>query len=150
MRTESTAPLERLISFYIHATHAGERLLYPHRKPVDIGEPPPDCPIPRFTDDTSTLNWFDTERECLLAAQAEAKKHGWKEFVWKLAWTLHGYLWRTGHLNEQPLPARYLALPVNHLGGQGQSRAFRRSRIYPLGHQQGRRQGGRVRLPEQI
>lgn len=91
--------LRRLISFYVHATHSGERLLYPDRKPIDI------CPsaykIPVFPDDDSALTWFDVELPCLLAAQTAAARQGWHEFVWQLAWTLHGYLWRRGHLQEQ-------------------------------------------------
>jgi hypothetical protein len=101
-----TAALRRLISYYIHATHAGERLLYPHRKPIEITEATADYALPSFvkvvpTDDTLILHWFDTEHFCLLAAQTAAVKRGWHEFVWKLAWTMHGYLWRRGHLHEQ-------------------------------------------------
>ncbi|HWC78644.1 MAG TPA: tetratricopeptide repeat protein [Pseudonocardiaceae bacterium] len=96
-----TDALRRLISYYVYATYAGERLLYPHRKNVEIGEPPADYPIPIFDDDTSILQWFDAERFCLLTAQEAAVKRGWHRFVWQLAWTLHGYLWRRGHLLEQ-------------------------------------------------
>lgn len=79
------AALERLLSYYIHATYAGERLLYPHRKQVDIGKPPDYLELPRFTDDTSILKWFDDEHPCLMAAQATAVKQGWHESVWQLA-----------------------------------------------------------------
>lgn len=92
---------KHLIRFYVHATYVGERKLYPHRKQVDIGKPPADYMLPTFDDDADVLAWFDGERACLLAAQAAAGKHGWHELVWQLAWTLHGYLWRRGHLNEQ-------------------------------------------------
>jgi hypothetical protein len=95
------AALRRLIHYYVHATYAGERLLYPHRKNVDVGPPPPDYPVPHSGGDTSILNWFDAEHFCLLAAQEAAVKHEWHQFVWQLGWTLHGYLWRRGHLLEQ-------------------------------------------------
>lgn len=98
---EGEAGLRRLISYYVHATYAGERLLYPHRKDVDIGPPPSDYPIPLFEDDASILQWFDDEHFCLLAAQEAAVKREWHRLVWQLAWTLHGYLWRRGHLPEQ-------------------------------------------------
>jgi tetratricopeptide (TPR) repeat protein len=101
VRDDGVAALRRLLSYYVHATYVGERLLYPHRKAVEIGEPPAKYPIPSFADDTSILKWFDVEHACLLAAQAAAVKMGWHEFVWQLAWTLHGYLWRRGHLHEQ-------------------------------------------------
>jgi tetratricopeptide (TPR) repeat protein len=98
---EAAAKLRRLIAYYIHSSYAGERLLYPDRKKVDIGEPPSGFEIPRFTDDTSILKWFDEEHPCLIAAQAAATRLGWQECIWQLAWTLHGYLWRRGHLHEQ-------------------------------------------------
>lgn len=91
--------LRRLISFYVHATYFGERLLYPDRKPTDIG--PSTYEVPVFTDDVSTLTWFDVELPCLLVAQTAAARQGWHEFVRQLAWTLHSYLWRRGHLQEQ-------------------------------------------------
>lgn len=95
-----TAALRRLISFYIQASHTGERLLYPDRMPIEIEKVAHDA-IPAFVDDTSILTWFDEELPCLLAAQTTASQHGWHSFVWQLAWTLHGYLWRRGHLREQ-------------------------------------------------
>lgn len=98
---DDTKPLRQLVSYYIHASHAGERLLYPHRKPIDIGDPPDDFPVPDFADDAEVLEWFDVEHACLLAAQQAAVREGWPELVWQLAWTLHGYLVRRGHLHEQ-------------------------------------------------
>jgi tetratricopeptide (TPR) repeat protein len=95
-----TAALRRLISFYVQASYVGERLLYPDRKPIEI-ERPTHEEIPAFADDASILTWFDVELPCLLAAQKTASQHGWHSFVWQLAWTLHGYLWRRGHLRAQ-------------------------------------------------
>jgi tetratricopeptide (TPR) repeat protein len=98
---EAVAKLRHLIAYYIHSSYAGERLLYPDRNQVDIGKPPADFEIPSFIDDTSVLKWFDEEHPCLITAQTAAKRLGWHECVWQLAWTLHGYLWRRGHLHEQ-------------------------------------------------
>lgn len=107
---------KRWIAFYVHATYAGERKLYPHRKPVDIGQPPATYDLPSFVDDASILRWFDIERACLLAAQAAAQNHSWHELVWQLAWTLHGYLWRRGHLYEQQTTWRAGLTAAQQLG----------------------------------
>jgi tetratricopeptide (TPR) repeat protein len=93
--------LRRLVGFYIHASYAGERLLYPHRKPIDVGDRPGHFATPDFADDAAILAWFDTEHAGLLAAQQAAVRHDWPELVWQLAWTMHGYLLRRGHLHEQ-------------------------------------------------
>jgi tetratricopeptide (TPR) repeat protein len=95
-----TEALRRLISFYVQASYAGERQLYPDRKPIAIEEVTTEA-VPAFVDDASILTWFDAELPCLLAAQKTASDHGWHSFVWQLAWTLHGYLWRRGHLRDQ-------------------------------------------------
>jgi tetratricopeptide (TPR) repeat protein len=95
-----TEALRRLISFYVQASYAGERQLYPDRKPIAIEKVANEA-VPAFADDASILTWFDAELPCLLAAQTTASDHGWHSFAWQLAWTLHGYLWRRGHLREQ-------------------------------------------------
>jgi tetratricopeptide (TPR) repeat protein len=93
------AAVRRLIEFYLHAAHAGERALYPDRNPIQIDDP--ESELPHFADDTAVLAWFDTELPCLLAAQATAARHGWDTLVWQLGWVLHGYLWRRGRIHEQ-------------------------------------------------
>ncbi|HEV7652027.1 MAG TPA: tetratricopeptide repeat protein [Actinophytocola sp.] len=97
---EHTA-LRRLIDYYVHASYAAERRLYPHRKPIDLSDPPKGFPVVAFGDDADILDWFRAEHQCLLAAQSAAAKLGWHPWVWQLAWTLHGYLWRRGHLHDQ-------------------------------------------------
>ncbi|RSN61373.1 SARP family transcriptional regulator [Amycolatopsis sp. WAC 04182] len=98
---QALGKLNRLISYYIHAGYAGERMLYPDRKKVEIGDAPVEFELPSFTDDSSILAWFDQEHPCLIAAQTTAERLGWQTQVWQLAWILHGYLWRRGHLHEQ-------------------------------------------------
>ncbi|MGW4527930.1 ATP-binding protein [Amycolatopsis sp. NPDC004378] len=100
-RSGGVQALRRLVGFYLHAGYAGERLLYPHRKPIDIGDRPVPFVIPDFADDAAVLAWFDAEHAGLLAAQQAAARQEWPELVWQLAWTLHGYLLRRGHLHEQ-------------------------------------------------
>ncbi|QUQ67022.1 tetratricopeptide repeat protein [Kutzneria sp. CA-103260] len=115
-RSGGTPALRQLVSFYIHASYVGERLLYPHRKPIDIGERPSHFAIPNFPDDASILSWFDVEHAGLLAAQQAAVRHGWPELAWQLAWTMHGYLLRRGHLHEQLTTWRIALTAARQLG----------------------------------
>jgi hypothetical protein len=94
-----TAAVHRLVEFYLHAAHSGERALYPHRNPITISDPTSE--LPQFADDTAAMTWFDTELPCLLAAQHTAEEHQWDTLVWQLGWVLHGYLWRRGRIHEQ-------------------------------------------------
>jgi len=89
------------VGYYLHTAHTGERLLYPDRQPISSSEPVPGHSVPRLRDDASTLSWFAVEHLCLLAVQTVAVEQGWHRLVWQLAWALHGYLWRRGHIRDQ-------------------------------------------------
>lgn len=84
-------PLRGLVNFLLRKAYAGERQLYPYRRPVDI---PPE-PM------TDTIAWFDAEHPCLLAAQELAAERGWHREVWQLAWSLDTYHRRRGYLRDQ-------------------------------------------------
>ena len=96
-----TDALRRLIDHYVHASYVAERRLYPHRNPITVGAAPAGFTPMAFDSDAAILEWFRAEHPCLLAAQSTAVKLGWHTTVWQLAWTLHGYLWRRGHIHDQ-------------------------------------------------
>lgn len=95
----STAAITRLVSYHLHTAYLAERQLYPHRRDIKIN-------VERtwhtsFADDAAALDWFNAEHACLLATQSAAAEHGWHQAVWQMAWTMHGYLWRRGHVRDQ-------------------------------------------------
>jgi tetratricopeptide (TPR) repeat protein len=95
------AGLRRLVEYYTHTAYTGDRALDRHRTPITISSPVSGCHPGSVEDDTSALAWFDTEHACLLAAQDLAIEHGWYTLVWQLAWALHTFHWRRGHLRGQ-------------------------------------------------
>jgi tetratricopeptide (TPR) repeat protein len=95
------AALQRLAGFLLHTSYAAERLLAPHRPPVDIGAPAAGCsPVP-LADQDAALRWFTAEHPCLLAVQRLALESGWAAFVWQLAWSTDTYHYRRGDLLQQ-------------------------------------------------
>jgi tetratricopeptide (TPR) repeat protein len=96
-----TGALRRLVDHYVHASYGAERRLYPHRNAIDVGTPPQGFAPASFDSDAAILEWFRAEHLCLLTAQSRAVTLGWHTSVWQLAWTLHGYLWRRGHIHDQ-------------------------------------------------
>lgn len=92
--------LRRLVDFYLHTAVAGDRLLDPHRRPIDAGEPVTGCrPLPP-RDKEAVLAWFTAEHTNLLAAQRSAAEHGWHGRVWTLAGALDTFHnWR-GHIHD--------------------------------------------------
>lgn len=99
---EVRAPaLRRLADYYLHGAYAGDRLLYPHRQPIELTQLPAGVYPPPLRDEAAALRWFDAERLCIPAIHRLASDRGWYEVVWQLAWALHTYYLRRGHLHEQ-------------------------------------------------
>lgn len=94
------AALRRVVDFYLHTAHAGERLLYPHRQPIELGQPTIGCVSYPFESEARALAWFAVEHPCLLATQKLAGERGWHTPAWQLAWTLNGFHLRQGNFSD--------------------------------------------------
>ncbi|MFF8592908.1 BTAD domain-containing putative transcriptional regulator [Streptomyces sp. NPDC015220] len=120
--------LRRLVDFYLHTAHAADRLLHPHRTPIDLDPPVPGGAPYRIPDRSAALRWFDTDHSCLLAAQQLALEHRWYAPAWQLAWALdtfhndRGYhqdaqaAWRTALTAGEDLGPTAQAQAHQHLG----------------------------------
>jgi DNA-binding SARP family transcriptional activator len=96
-----TAALRRLLDHYTHTAYAAERVLDPHRQPIDL-EPPVAGACPAVPSGIpAALAWFDAEHANLLAAQRTAAARGWHRTVWQLAWTLTIFHIRRGYLRDR-------------------------------------------------
>ncbi len=93
---ERTAALQRVTDFYLHTAVAADRMLTPHRAPIELGMPAAGCIPYRPADVAATLAWLDSEHSCLLSAQALAVEQGWHSHAWQLACALSPYHQRQG------------------------------------------------------
>ncbi|MBY8850443.1 AfsR/SARP family transcriptional regulator [Saccharothrix longispora] len=93
--------LRRVVDFYLHTTHAADRLLDPHRELVEPDPAEPGGEPQPLADTAEALAWLDTEHRCVLAAQQSAAAGGQHRAVWQLAWNLTTFHNRRGHLEEQ-------------------------------------------------
>ncbi|GAA0254180.1 BTAD domain-containing putative transcriptional regulator [Saccharothrix mutabilis subsp. mutabilis] len=93
---DDPAALRRFVGYFAATAHAGDRLIEPHRPPVD---PPGGEAVP-LPDVTAAMDWFDREYESLLAAHRQATAREWHELVWHMAWALTNYHLRRGHAAE--------------------------------------------------
>ncbi|KAA2254423.1 tetratricopeptide repeat protein [Solihabitans fulvus] len=119
--------LRRLVDCYLHTLHAGDRLLYPQRPPVEFGDRVDGCLTRPLGDQTEALAWYDAEHPCLFAVRQLAVRLGWHERVWQLAWALDNFhRWR-GHLDDQLAGWRAGLAAALLVGGQDiQALAHRR------------------------
>ncbi|WP_223199573.1 ATP-binding protein [Solihabitans fulvus] len=109
------AALRRLVDFYLHTAHAGDRLLEAHRQPVMLGELTPGAVPHGLTDQAAVQAWFRAEHACLLATHRLAVDRGWHAPVWQLAWALDTFHHRHGHLHDRVAVWRAGAHAAAHL-----------------------------------
>jgi DNA-binding SARP family transcriptional activator/tetratricopeptide (TPR) repeat protein len=92
--------LRRVCDFYLHTAHLGDRLLDANRPPITLEPPATGArPLP-LPDDQAAMAWFDREHLNVVAAQQAAAAHQWHSTVWKLAWALHTFYLRRGHIHD--------------------------------------------------
>ncbi|HEX4722022.1 MAG TPA: BTAD domain-containing putative transcriptional regulator [Pseudonocardiaceae bacterium] len=92
--------LSRLADFYLHTAASADRLLNPHRAPIQLAPPAADYQPQSLPDETAALAWFEAEHPNLLAAQRLAYDRGWHARAWQLAWVLSAFYGRRGHLHD--------------------------------------------------
>jgi DNA-binding SARP family transcriptional activator/Tfp pilus assembly protein PilF len=112
----SEEALRRLVDFYLHTTYTGARLLDPHRPPFDLRPPAAGCQPDPLAGEAEALAWLDTEHRCLLASQQFARDRGEHTQVWQLAWALHTFHYRRGHLQDLLVAWRAGLAATEHLG----------------------------------
>ncbi|MEJ2852371.1 MULTISPECIES: AfsR/SARP family transcriptional regulator [unclassified Saccharothrix] len=104
------AALTRVVDHYLHTAFAADRLLDPHRVPIELGE----CTgVPlELPDEAAALSWFEAEHANLPAVQRVAAD----EAVWRLAWSMDNFLVRRGHLVDSVLVWRAGVAAADRLG----------------------------------
>jgi tetratricopeptide (TPR) repeat protein len=107
--------MRRLVGFYLHTAHAGERVLGAQRVPIDLGRPVSGCCPLTQQDLAATMAWFDSEYDCLTAIEHKALELQWHSDVWHFARALETFrLWR-GHRHDQYISWRAGLAASQHL-----------------------------------
>jgi tetratricopeptide (TPR) repeat protein len=124
------AALGRVVDFYLHTAHVADRLLYPHREPIQLDPPATGSRALELSDQQTALAWLDTHHPHLLAAQHTAATHRRHQAVWQLAWTLTTLHQRGGHRQDELTVWQAAADAAAHVPGS----AARVLALRRLGH----------------
>ncbi|MFG1871623.1 AfsR/SARP family transcriptional regulator [Micromonospora arborensis] len=113
---ERHAAATRVLDYYLHTAHTGERLLYPTRHPINpIPAGPLVVPYP-LANGRQAMHWLSTERLVLLATIEHAAGTGFDAHAWQLSWTLNTFFFRRGHWRDLVTAGRTAVTAADRLG----------------------------------
>jgi DNA-binding SARP family transcriptional activator len=93
------AATHRLVDFYLHTAHTGDRLLQPLLPPIKLTAPVTGSQPYPLADRATALAWFAAELPNLLAVHDLTPTRGRDAAGWQLAWLLTSYLYRQGRFH---------------------------------------------------
>lgn len=123
---ETAGATARVLDHYLHSAYAAETVLASHRERITLRRPAAHTLAERFADQRAAADWFDRERQVLLAAVEQDGRRGEGAFSWQLATLLELYLDRNGRWQQQ-LTVQTTAVTAAQRGGDllGQAHGHR-------------------------
>ncbi|WP_196223982.1 hypothetical protein [[Actinomadura] parvosata] len=97
----TTAALRRLVDHYMYTAHHGAITLAPQARPITMSRPAPGVHPALPATEQDALDWFDTERDCLLTLLRWTADQDWNEDAWRIAWSMDEMLRRRGHVHDR-------------------------------------------------
>ncbi|MEU2616004.1 tetratricopeptide repeat protein [Micromonospora sp. NPDC007271] len=97
---ESATARQRALEHYLHTALAADRMLWPHRDPLEVPPVTDGVTVEGFADQPAALAWFEAEHAVLLAALDLAARYGLDGYVWPLAWAATNFFARRGHWSD--------------------------------------------------
>ncbi|MEU3642105.1 BTAD domain-containing putative transcriptional regulator [Lentzea sp. NPDC034063] len=91
---------QRLTDYYLHTLCAATLAFNPYQSMVALGPLSEGVRPGSFADSAAALRWLDAEYACLSALLRQAVQEERHELVWQLVWTVHLYVHRRGHHQE--------------------------------------------------
>jgi tetratricopeptide (TPR) repeat protein/transcriptional regulator with XRE-family HTH domain len=122
--TTRHAAVHRILDHYLHT--AASLLLHPHRNPVTLGRPQPQVRPEELTGRQQALEWFQAERQVLLAAISQAADSGFGTHAWQLPWAAAMFFDWQGYWQEMAATQQVALAAARGLGDRdGQFQACR-------------------------
>jgi tetratricopeptide (TPR) repeat protein/transcriptional regulator with XRE-family HTH domain len=97
---DQRAAVHRMLDYYLHASYAANRVLYPGRAPLVLPEPQAGA-VPEIPADPAQARaWLQAERVVLLAVVAQAAELSFDVHAWQIAYCLAMFLDMQGCWDE--------------------------------------------------
>jgi tetratricopeptide (TPR) repeat protein len=92
--------LGRVLLHYLHTAFAADRMLYPHRVPIEPVAAGPGVSVPPIDGAEDAMAWFTAEHRVLLWAVRAAADAEMDLVAWQLAWCLTTFFDLQGHWHD--------------------------------------------------
>jgi tetratricopeptide (TPR) repeat protein len=124
---ERRAARRRLVDHHLHTAVRADRLLTPHRDPLEPAAAAPGVVPEEPADRAAALAWFTAEHPALLGVLAMAVDAGDDADAWLLARALETYLDQRGHWHDWAATQRLALDAARRLGDRERQAAAHRS-----------------------
>jgi tetratricopeptide (TPR) repeat protein/DNA-binding XRE family transcriptional regulator len=123
---ERRAAVERMLAHYLHTAYSADRLMDLNRDPITLAALPPGTAPEEIADPGQALAWFTVEHRIMLGAIEQAAAAGHDTYTWQLAWTMAGFLDRSGRWLDYLATQRSALAAADRLDDRpGQARVHR-------------------------
>ena len=124
--TSRRAATRRVLDHYLHTACAAARLLAPYRDQITVALPQPGVRPEELAGRQQALDWFQAERQVLLAAISQAADGGFGAHAWQLPWAAAAFFSWRGYWPELAATQQIALAAARQLGDQaGQAHAHR-------------------------
>jgi DNA-binding SARP family transcriptional activator len=125
--TARRAAVHRVLDYYLRTACVASQLLHPGRHPITLGPSQPQVQPAELASRQQALEWFQAERQVLLAAIGQATESGFGAHAWQLPWAAAMFFDWQGYWQDLAATQESALAAARRLGdraGQAQARRF--------------------------
>ncbi|WP_367134885.1 BTAD domain-containing putative transcriptional regulator [Saccharothrix sp. HUAS TT1] len=108
--------VRRALDHYLHTADRADRLLHPHRDPLDLDPADEAVALTGLADHREALAWFEAEHRVLVLQIGLAHDQGFDDHAWRLARACAAYFQGRGHRRDQLATQRTALASAERLG----------------------------------
>jgi tetratricopeptide (TPR) repeat protein/transcriptional regulator with XRE-family HTH domain len=113
---EQRAAVHRVLDYYLHTSHAANRVLYPSRQALILPEPQADSGPENLAEAGQAETWLRAERRVLLAVVTQAAELSFDAYAWQIPYCLAMFLDMQGYWDDWAATLRTALTSAERLG----------------------------------
>jgi DNA-binding SARP family transcriptional activator/tetratricopeptide (TPR) repeat protein len=115
-QNDRDAAIGRVLDHYLHTAARAGLLVQPAKEPVALAPPRPGASAGQHANRRQAMDWFEGERQVLVAAVSLATGSGFDSHAWQLSWAMSDFLGVRGYWQDQAATLRAALAAATRLG----------------------------------